>query len=386
MITFSNFKKQILPQLVISYTFLVSGLVINFLQLLTLIFIWPFSKIHYRRVNYYLALGLWGNLTALAQWWSGSDFNLFISDEDFAMLGKENAISVLNHHYDIDWLMGWVMCQRIKLLGGSRVFNKSSTKFLPIVGWSFWFNEMLFLKREWDSDKKSLVKEIAAILDSPEDICINISILCEGTRFTPEKHAASMEIAKEKGLPLLKHHLLPRTKGFTLFVSQVQRKIDTLYDITIGIKEVNGKKPTLKHIKDGIPIDFEIYLRRIPISSIPTHDEKECADWLQQLYREKDEIFDRFATNGTFGETDKIKKHYIKKDKHDLYVSCMWLLTIAVPSIFYLVSFLINGEWIAKLTLIIFFMLVNFAVKYLISSTDTNKASSHGLASPKKIN
>lgn len=50
---------------------------------------------------------------------------------------------------------------------------------------------------------------------------------------------------------------------------------------------VNGKKPTLKHIKDGIPVDFQIYLRRIPISSIPTHNEMECADWLQKLYREK---------------------------------------------------------------------------------------------------
>ena len=43
-------------------------------------------------------------------------------------------------------------------------------------------------------------------------------MFCEGTRFTKEKHAESMKIAREKGLPELKHHLLPRTKGFSLLV------------------------------------------------------------------------------------------------------------------------------------------------------------------------
>ena len=41
-------------------------------------------------------------------------------------------------------------------------------------------------------------------------------MFCEGTRFTKEKHEASMKIAREKGLRELKHHLLPRTKGFSL--------------------------------------------------------------------------------------------------------------------------------------------------------------------------
>ena len=48
--------------------------------------------------------------------------------------------------------------------------------------------------------------------------------MCEGTRFTKEKYEASVEIAKEKGLPILKHHLLPRTKGFTLLASQIKGK------------------------------------------------------------------------------------------------------------------------------------------------------------------
>jgi lysophosphatidic acid acyltransferase/lysophosphatidylinositol acyltransferase len=41
-------------------------------------------------------------------------------------------------------------------------------------------------------------------------------MFCEGTRFTKSKHETGIKIAKEKGLPILKHHLLPRTKGFSL--------------------------------------------------------------------------------------------------------------------------------------------------------------------------
>ena len=49
-------------------------------------------------------------------------------------------------------------------------------------------------------------------------------LFCEGTRFTETKHAASMEVAKKKGLPLLKHHLLPRTKGFVHSVHGLKGK------------------------------------------------------------------------------------------------------------------------------------------------------------------
>ena len=41
-------------------------------------------------------------------------------------------------------------------------------------------------------------------------------MFCEGTRFTESKHEESKKIAREKGLPELKYHLLPRTKGFSV--------------------------------------------------------------------------------------------------------------------------------------------------------------------------
>lgn len=52
--------------------------------------------------------------------------------------------------------------------------------------------------------------------------CPKFLLFCEGTRFTPKKHQISMQVAESKGLPKLKHHLLPRTKGFWVTVQNLR--------------------------------------------------------------------------------------------------------------------------------------------------------------------
>ena len=52
----------------------------------------------------------------MAQYWANTNLVLNIDNEDLKMLGKEKCLCVINHKYDIDWLMGWVLCQRVNLL------------------------------------------------------------------------------------------------------------------------------------------------------------------------------------------------------------------------------------------------------------------------------
>jgi hypothetical protein len=60
---FLNTFQSLLPvQIFIGYCFTISGLIINFLQLLTCIFIWPFSKQLYRKINYALGTLLWSRM------------------------------------------------------------------------------------------------------------------------------------------------------------------------------------------------------------------------------------------------------------------------------------------------------------------------------------
>jgi len=385
LFTFSQFKRNIIVQLALSFAFIVSGLTVNTLQLLTCIFIWPFNKLLYRRLNYYLGYSLWSNLTSMAQWWSGTELIFWANDDLLENIGKENAMTISNHKYDIDWLIGWVLCQRVGLLGGTKVVLKDTIKYIPIIGWSWAAAEHIFIKRVWETDHKSLVKDLKAITDYPKDLKYNIVIFPEGTRYTKEKYEACVEVAKAKGYPVLKHHLLPRTKGFTLVVSQMKGKIDYLYDMNLAISPApDGQKPSLEHIKDGVPLKAQILMRRIPMSSIPTDDEKKCAAYLQELYRQKDEIHDAFARTGDFSSLG-YKPHILPKNGYDLYCSLAWMIVILVPSFYYLLQFLWYGSLVAKAIFVAFLFLINYGTKYMVHSSDVKYGSKFGLdASPSK--
>jgi lysophosphatidic acid acyltransferase/lysophosphatidylinositol acyltransferase len=55
---YDEFKSSFIIIVFMGYIFLVSGLIINFLQLCSCI-IWPFNKQLFRKINCYLALGIW---------------------------------------------------------------------------------------------------------------------------------------------------------------------------------------------------------------------------------------------------------------------------------------------------------------------------------------
>jgi lysophosphatidic acid acyltransferase/lysophosphatidylinositol acyltransferase len=60
---FLNTLQSLLPVYIfIGYCFIISGLIMNFAQLLTYIFIWPFSKQLYRKINYALGTLLWSRM------------------------------------------------------------------------------------------------------------------------------------------------------------------------------------------------------------------------------------------------------------------------------------------------------------------------------------
>lgn len=58
-------------------------------------------------------------------------------------------------------------------------------------------------------------------------------LFAEGTRFSDDKHKASLNFAKEKGLPLLQHHLTPRTKGFTASLPHLRGRVPAIYNIQL---------------------------------------------------------------------------------------------------------------------------------------------------------
>jgi len=42
-----------------------------------------------------------------------------VDNEDYKYFGKEHAVFIVNHKYEIDWLGAWVINDRIGILGVS---------------------------------------------------------------------------------------------------------------------------------------------------------------------------------------------------------------------------------------------------------------------------
>lgn len=61
-------------------------------------------------------------------------------------------------------------------------------------------------------------------------------LYAEGTRFTKEKQEASVKFARSKGLPELKEHLLPRTKGFSVGLPHFRHNLPAVYNVQLAFK------------------------------------------------------------------------------------------------------------------------------------------------------
>ncbi|KOB72228.1 Acyltransferase AGPAT6, partial [Operophtera brumata] len=141
----------------------------------------------------------------MSEWWSGTKLSIYVNKDEYEKLyGKEHGYLIMNHSYEIDWLMGWQFCDGIGVLG-------KVIQYLPPIGWMWKFSEFVFLERSFDKDRETIKTQILELCDYPDPVWLLLNP--EGTRYTKEKHDESLKFAKEKNLPLLKHHLTPRTKG-----------------------------------------------------------------------------------------------------------------------------------------------------------------------------
>lgn len=65
---------------------------------------------------------------------------------------------------------------------------------------------------------------------------VQMLLYAEGTRFTKDKHEASLKFAQSKGLPELQEHLLPRTKGFSIGLPHFRHNLAAVYNVQIAFK------------------------------------------------------------------------------------------------------------------------------------------------------
>ena len=171
----------------------------------------------------------------MADWYAGCKMRVYMDAEDEKKYaGKEHVLLLMNHKYEIDWLAGWMICDKVGVLGNCKAYAKKAIRYVPCMGWAWWLAEFVFLNRDYDKDKEIIAKQLKIVFSYPDPTWLLLN--AEGTRFTPGKHEASVKFAQERGMTPLKHHLIPRTKGFTASMPTLRGICPVIYDINLAFK------------------------------------------------------------------------------------------------------------------------------------------------------
>lgn len=358
----------------------------NLLQALSLCFIWPWNKTLYRHLVQTFQYGHWAIVANMAWTWSDSKLKVYCTDEDLPYIGKEAAIWVANHRYSLDFLSTVMIPDQFGVLGLLKAFQKIEIKWLPVVGWNFWFTENIFLRR-------SATRDIAAIQNGTENLVKSklpfwLVLYAEGTRFSAAKHVASEEFAKGKNYPSLKHHLQPRPTGFVEVIKVLKTVKDqnvALYDMTIQLDGNTDRKMT--EVIARRPITFHCFLRRIDPHTVPKDGE---AEWLRKLYQEKDARFDMLLNNNTLDSytpkfppsSTPVKEQKLSTPTGSKYMYLFWFFTVIPCVIYLLIKLILSSTMGLVLGIsipIICISVCQFLVNKIIRSGDMQSSSSYGL-------
>ncbi|CAK8687851.1 unnamed protein product [Clavelina lepadiformis] len=337
-------KSSILGRFMLAYTFMAAGAIINVIQLLAVPLAWVGFKNQSRNLVRRLTYLHWALIPAISQWWANIDITLHARPDDMTKFGKEKALLVMNHKCQLDWVVIWCLGHYYDVLQNVKAIVKSSLRVVPVIGWAMWFNEFIFVRRNAKTDGGIIIKSLDNFSSFRYDYWL--LIFCEGTRFTPDKQKTSNEFAVKNGLRPLKHHLVPRTKGFSLISRGLRDTVPAVYDVTLCFP--GNKDPTLSDFVGGRDVKVDLIIRRIPIEEVPEEPEK-CSEFLHEIYRDKDQLCEfhqnhqRFPIMGELPAYEGCVKKRLEKNKSALFVIILWMVLLVPPFVALSLFMLFSG-------------------------------------------
>ncbi|KAK6793899.1 hypothetical protein RDI58_007352 [Solanum bulbocastanum] len=359
--------------------FFISGLVINLLQATCFVLVRPISKSTYRRINRIIAELLWLELVWIVDWWAGVKIKVYADPETFNLMGKEHALVIANHRSDIDWLVGWILAQRSGCLGSSLAVMKKSSKLLPVIGWSMWFSEYLFLERSWAKDERTLKSGLQRLSDYP--LPFWLALFVEGTRFTQAKLLAAQEYAASAGLPVPRNILIPRTKGFVTAVSHMRSFVPAIYDATICIPK-SSPAPTMLRLFKGQPSVVHVHLKRHEMKDLPENDDA-IAQWCRDIFVAKDKLLDKHIADDTFGEE---KLQDIGRPIKSLVVVASWACMLILGTIKFLQATALLSSWKGVAISAALMAIITVLMQFLINFSKSERSTAAKVAPAKEKN
>ncbi|MBM4355613.1 MAG: lysophospholipid acyltransferase family protein, partial [Deltaproteobacteria bacterium] len=198
----------------------------NLLQMLSVVTL-PFSRRLFRTINRNIAAAWWGGCVHLARCLHG--VKVVVTGDELPR--GENAVVMVNHQSMSDIPVILDVASRHRRLGDLKWYVKDVVKYVPGIGWGMLFLDCLFIKRDWTEDRDKIARVFRSIVKGRAPVWI-VSFL-EGTRIRPAKLLASQEFARTKLLPVMRHVLVPRTKGFVATLEGLKGHVHAVYDFTI---------------------------------------------------------------------------------------------------------------------------------------------------------
>lgn len=126
MINLNVLKQSSIIQLFFAISYFSSGIILCMVQAILYFGLKPFNKTLYRKINYYLSYSFYSQLVFMSEWWSGTTMSIYVKKDEYDKLyGKEHGYLIMNHSYEIDWLMGWQFCDGIQVLGNCKAYAKN---------------------------------------------------------------------------------------------------------------------------------------------------------------------------------------------------------------------------------------------------------------------
>ncbi|WP_376690929.1 acyltransferase [Wenzhouxiangella sp. EGI_FJ10409] len=237
-------------------------------------------------------------LSALAASWIGFNSWLFdhltstrvnvdgLPDADM----RSQVLLICNHQSWVDIpVLQKLFNRRLPLL---RFFLKSQLIWVPLLGLAWWALDFPFMKRYSRAQIERRPELAGRDITATRRACrkfrhmpVAIVNFVEGTRFTPDKHAA-------QGSPY-QRLLKPRAGGTAFTLDAMGDALDTLVDVTIAYPD---GRPSLADLFANRVREIRVRVRTLPIPAdlrggdyqADPEFRRRFQEWINQLWLEKD--------------------------------------------------------------------------------------------------
>ena len=219
----------------------------------------------------------------------------------------------------------------------------------------------IFLQRRWEEDELYLRLILRYFTDN--NYPLQLLLFPEGTDYSDNTLAKSKSYAMKNNLPIYRHVLHPRLRGFSCCLEQLKRckGVDAIHDVTVGYPG-SVCQSEFDMLAGNFPKEVHFHIKRYPIEELPKSSE-ELEKWCAQRWAEKEETLETFYKRDNFefkakGEEKRSRSLESRVRWEMIFWIVFWLaFSFAMPVLLYLYTWM---RWYALVVGIMYYFQSTF--------------------------